>query len=226
MTYWEFFRSTMPLFLNGAVVTLKISAVALVIGFVVGTPLAFIQLYGSRLPRLLATAYVEFMRGTPLMVQLFVIYYGLPQFGIVFSSTFSAFLALGLNSAAYQAEYFRGAILAVGERQMIAARSIGMSKLQAIRCIMLPQAVRIALPSWPNEAIYMIKNTAIVYMIAVPELMAQASKLTTKYYNPVESYSTVAIYYLVIVGVLSLLFALIEKKARIPTLQAETSKKK
>ena len=188
MTYWEFFLSTMPLFLNGAVVTIKISAVALVIGFVAGIPLAFIQLYGSRLPRILATAYVEFMRGTPLMVQLFVIYYGLPQFGIVFSSTLSAFLALGLNSAAYQAEYFRGAILAVGERQLIAARSIGMSKLQAIRCIMLPQAVRIALPSWSNEAIYMIKNTAIVYMIAVPELMAQAAKLTTKYYNPVESY--------------------------------------
>ena len=188
MTYWEFSLSTMPLFLNGAVVTIKISAVALVIGFVAGIPLAFIQLYGSRLPRILATAYVEFMRGTPLMVQLFVIYYGLPQFGIVFSSTLSAFLALGLNSAAYQAEYFRGAILAVGDRQPIAARSIGMSKLQAIRCIMLPQAVRIALPSWSNEAIYMIKNTAIVYMIAVPELMAQASKLTTKYYNPVESY--------------------------------------
>ena len=109
----------------------------------------------------IVTIYIEIFRRNP-NVQLFIVYYGLPQFGITFSAFTAAYIALGLNSGAYQAEYFRGAIQAIRQRQMMAARSIGMtSKLQAIRHVIIPQAFRYAVPSWSNEAVSMIKLTRL-----------------------------------------------------------------
>ena len=104
-------------------------------------------------------------------------YSSLPDIGITFGRFTAAFLTLGLNSGAYQAEYLRGALQAVSEGQMTAARAIGMSKAQAIRYIILPQALRLVLPAWSNEAISMLKYTAVVFLIAVPDLMTQAKIL-------------------------------------------------
>ena len=220
-----FFARAIPEFVDGTVITLKLAGVALVMGFVLGLALAFARVYGGRLLSGISLAYVEFYRGTPLLVQLFVIYYGLPQLNITFSAMVAAYLALGLNSAAYQAEYFRGAIQAIGSGQMMAARAIGMSRLKAIVFIILPQAVRLALPAWSNEAVSMVKYTAVVYLIAVPDLMTRAKILASRFYSPIEAYLSVAVFYLILVGIITLLVHTFEQRLRIPGLEMETEQR-
>ena len=159
-----------------------------------------LRVYGPGWVRRLVSLYVLVFQGTPLLVQLFVIYYGLPQLGITFDRFPAAYIALGLHSAAYQAEYLRGALQSVSEGQMTAARAIGMSRLQAITNIILPQALRLMLPAWSNEVVSMIKYTAVVYLIAVPDLMGQAKNLSSKYFQPIPIYLTAAVFYLILVG--------------------------
>ncbi|HOG77876.1 MAG TPA: amino acid ABC transporter permease [Anaerolineaceae bacterium] len=202
--------------MRGAGVTLELTAVGLTLGFVLGLLLALAKVYAPRFLRGAATAYIEVFRGTPLLVQLFLIYYGLPSLGITLSQNLSAYLALGLNSAAYQAEYLRGAIQAIGPSQMMAGRSIGLSRWQTIRHIILPQALRLALPSWSNEPISLLKTTAVVFLIAVQDLMAKAKRTATITYNPIASYLAVAAVYLVMVFVLNALLKWMERKTKIP----------
>lgn len=225
MSYWDFLAVAFPALCKGALITLEMSVISLLIGLLVGVPLAFARVYGGRVLRAISLVYSEFMRNTPVLVQLFVVYYGLPEFGIVFSPLVAGCLTLGLNSAAYQIEYFRGSILSVGSGQMMAARALGMSKFKAIFVIILPQVIRLVLPTWSNEAISMIKNTSVCYLIAIPELMTQAKILISSYYNTIESYSTVAVFYIVIIGAMAMLFTYLERKAKIPSLAIENSKK-
>lgn len=203
-------------FVRGAGVTLELTAVGLSLGFVLGLLLALAKIYAPRWLSGIATAYIEIFRGTPLLVQLFLIYYGLPSLGITLSQTLSAYLALGLNSAAYQAEYLRGAIQAIGPSQMMAGRSIGLSRWQTIRYIILPQALRLALPSWSNEPISLLKTTAVVFLIAVQDLMAKAKRAATITYNPIGSYLAVAVVYLLMVFALNALLKWLERKTKIP----------
>ena len=211
-------------FLVGAGVTLELTAIGLVMGFVLGLGLALARVYGSKPLRWLAIGYIELFRGTPLLVQLFLIYYGLPSVGITLSQSLSAYLALGLNSAAYQAEYLRGAILAIGESQMTAGRAIGLSRWKTIQFIILPQALRLAIPSWSNEPISLLKTTAVVFLIAVQDLMAKAKRAATTTYNPIGNYLAAAVIYLVMVFALNALLKWGERKARIPGFEMETSK--
>src|SRR5512138_1027964 len=127
MVAWlELFQKALPGFLSGAWVTIELTAVGLAMGFILGLLAAIGRVYGNRWVRALAIGYIELFRGTPVLVQLFLVYYGLPGIGITLSRLLSAFLALGLNSGAYQAEYLRGSILAIGDNQMMAGRSIGL----------------------------------------------------------------------------------------------------
>lgn len=220
----NFYEIAIPAFFRGALITLEMSAISLLIGLAAGIPLAFLRVYGPKPLKMFSMAYSEFLRGTPVLVQLFIVYYGFPQFGLVFSPWVAGCVTMGLNSAAYQIEYFRGAILSVGSGQMMAARAIGMSQPKAILVIILPQVIRIVLPTWANEAISMIKNTSVCYLIAVPELMTQAKIMISRFYNTLESYSIVALYYLVIIGVMTVVFALIERRIKIPGLTIEKNK--
>lgn len=206
-------------FWQGSVVTVEITVVAVAIGVVLGTPLALSRLYAPRWIAALVVGYIELFRGTPLLVQLFVVYYGLPSFGILFDNLTAAFLTLGLNSAAYQAEYFRGAIKSIDPGQMVAARATGMSQLQAIRYILLPQAMRVVLPAWSNEVIGVMKASAVVFLIAVEDLMAQAKIIFGRTFDPVEAYVVVSIVYLVLIGVLAYLLSRLEHRLRIPGLE-------
>lgn len=208
-------------FMQGAGVTLELTAVGLLMGFVLGLALALAKTFGAPGVSKFATGYIELFRGTPLLVQLFLIYYGLPSLGLTLSQTLSAYLALGLNSAAYQAEYLRGAIQAIGDAQMMAGRSIGLSRWQTIRLVILPQALRLALPAWSNEPISLLKTTAVVFLIAVQDLMAKAKRAATITYNPIGSYIAVAVIYLVIVFALDALLKWLERKTRIPGLDTE-----
>lgn len=211
-------------FLRGAGVTLELTAVGLALGFALGLFLALVKIYAPRWLSGFATAYIEIFRGTPLLVQLFLIYYGLPSLGVTLSQTLSAYLALGLNSAAYQAEYLRGAIQAIGPSQMMAGRSIGLSRWQTIRHVILPQALRLALPSWSNEPISLLKTTAVVFLIAVQDLMAKAKRAATVTYNPIASYLAVAVVYLLMVFVLNLLLKWLERKSKIPGFEIDVKR--
>lgn len=136
----------------------------------------------------------------------------------------AAYLALGLNSAAYQAEYFRGAIISIGHGQMMAARAIGMSKLKAILYIILPQAVRLVIPSWSNEAIGMIRASSVVFLIVIPDVMGVGKILSGRYFTPLAAYIDVAIIYVIIIFFLSFLLNKLEKRLRIPGLDVELRK--
>jgi polar amino acid transport system permease protein len=222
-----------PDLLEGIVTTLKLTVVALTLGVLLGLPAALARVYGPRWLRNLAIGYIELFRGTPLLVQLFVVYYGLPAigamfglpgFGITLDRLPAAFITLGLNSGAYQAEYFRGAIQAVGSGQMTAARALGMTKLQAIIYIILPQALRLAIPAWSNEAVSMIKYTAVVFLIAVPDLMGKAKILAGRYFNPIEIYITVALIYLFLVTIATWLVRMLERRLETPEQQLELAR--
>ena len=218
MSYFEYLEIAIPQLLEGLVITFQLSIICLVIGFVIGFPAALARVYGPAWLRWLVTAYIEVLRGTPVLVQLFLIYYGLPQANLTLSAFASAYIALGLNSSAYQAEYFRGAIQAIKGGQMMAARSIGMTKIKAIRHVIIPQAFRFAIPAWSNEAISMIKISSIVYLITVPELMNVAKELVSRYYNPFETYITAGFIYLIVIGILSWLLTKMENYLAIPGL--------
>lgn len=211
-------------FMIGAGVTLELTAIGLGIGFLLGLALALSKVYGPKWLQVIATGYIELFRGTPLLVQLFLIYYGLPSLGLTFSQSLSAYLALGLNSAAYQAEYLRGAIQSIGNSQMLAGRSIGLSRWQTIVHVILPQALRLAIPSWSNEPISLLKTTAVVFLIAVQDLMAKAKRAATATYNPIGSYIAVAVVYLVMVFVLNAFLKWMERKTRIPGFEMERRK--
>jgi polar amino acid transport system permease protein len=223
---------------EGLWVTLKLSAGALLLGFVLGLPTALLRVYGTRPMRVLATAYVDLIRGTPLLVQLFFVYYGLADPGLnalavelgipsgflVLRPMTAAYLALGLNSGAYQAEYFRGAIQAIGSGQTLAARALGMTRYQSIVNIVLPQALRIAVAPWSNEAAYMVKYTSIVSLIAVADLFGQARRIMSRHYNQMTMLPFVGVIYLIIVLVMTWIMHHVEKRTAIPGLEIESGR--
>lgn len=221
IAFLELFVRFFPDLLRGAGLTLLLTAQGLAAGFVLGLLSALGRQYGGRLWRGLAVGYIELLRGTPLLVQLFLLYYGLPGLGITLSREWAAFIALGLNSGAYQAEYLRGSILAVGEGQMIAGRAIGMSRWRTIFDIILPQALRLAIPAWANEPVSLLKSTAVVFLIAIPELMAKAKAMAAKTYQPIASYLAVAVIYLAMVFLLDYFLKWLERRSRIPGFELE-----
>ena len=205
---------------EGLPLTIEITFTCIAIGIALGILLALARVYGQRSLRILASGYIQFFRGTPLLVQLFIVYFGLPNWGIRLSAFTSGILALGLNTAAYQAEYFRGAIQAVRGGQMLAARSLGLSLPQAIRYVILPQALRLVLPSWSNEFILMIKYSSIVFTVTLLDLMGQGKRLASRNFRFFEVFIVVALFYLALVFVVSQILRLIERRVKIPGLGA------
>jgi polar amino acid transport system permease protein len=208
-----------PRLLAGLGTTVQLTIFAIGLGLVGGVLLALGRVYGNKPIYWVSTAYVQFIRGTPVLVQLFLIYYGLPVFEIRLDSLTAAIIGLGLNSAAYQAEYFRGAIQSISRGQMLAARAIGMTNLQAIRYIVLPQALRIVIPPWSNELIYTLKYSSVAFIIGAPELMATGQIIASRNFRYFEVFLIVACIYLVCVLVISKLLDIAEHKLKIPGLE-------
>jgi polar amino acid transport system permease protein len=153
------------------------------LGFVVGIPIALFQVYGNRAVGGLALAWEWFFRGVPELVLLFLFFFGSSQFGLEMSAFTAALLALGFRSSAYQSQIYRGAIQAIPRGQMMAALSIGLSRWQAIRHIILPQALRLAIPPWSNEFSSVIKDTTLAYAIGVNEITRYARFITERHYR-------------------------------------------
>lgn len=226
MGFFAFAWSILPDLLQATRMTLWITSGSIVLGFLVGIFLALGRVYGPRPIRWLTGGYIQFFRGTPLLVQLLVVYYGLPPYlaslGIQISPLAAAIIGLGLNSAAYQAEYFRGAVQSIQSGQMMAARSVGLSRVRAIRYVILPQALRLVIPSWSNELIYSIKYSSLAYFVSLTELTFVGKKIALHTARTFETYVVVAAIYLVIVLIVSRLLWMLEQRARIPGLGVPT----
>ncbi len=188
-----------PYVLGGVGITLAVVGGALALGLALGLALALAQVYGPRWLRRLTGVYVWFFRGIPLLVLLFLFYFGvLAALQIELSPFTIAIVVLGLISSAYQSQILRGAILAVPAGQMKAARVIGMSDTQAIVRIVLPQALRLALPGWSNEYTVIMKDSAVTYALGVAELMARANHVASRTYQHLWLYLMVGFIYLLL----------------------------
>jgi polar amino acid transport system permease protein len=218
--------------------------IALFAGFIIGVGIAILRHYGGPLTSRLATAYVEIFRGTPLVAQIFVIYLfpfalnaymeslGLAPFDIFWvvtipdifggtsillnSTLVLCLIALSLNSAAYQAEFFRGSMASVSAGQTLAAESIGMTKRQEIRHIMLPQSLRRAIPAWSNEAVYLPKYTTVAYFVGVEELFAKGKLVVARTYEALAVFSVIAIVFLVLITAISWILTYVYNRVKIP----------
>ena len=203
MTYqWHFGVVTdyLIVFANGAIVTAQLTALSFLIGLVLGLLFAFARLSETVLIRLPATIYVEFFRSTPALVQLVWIYYAMPIVtGLQLDSLLSVSVGLGLHTAAYYSEVFRAVILAVDKGQSDAAKAIGMRRGQAMRRIVLPQAVRQMVPPFINEAASLIKLTTLGSVLAVNELLHASNNLITTTYRPLEIYTFLALVFAAII---------------------------
>lgn len=208
----------LPKLLEGAIVTIELTIIAIMMGIFIGIPVAMGRVYGNRLIYIACTFFVEIIRGTPLLTQLFILYFGLPSVGIMLSPFIAAMIGMGINSAAYQAEYFRGAIQSVKREQLIAAYSIGMNQMQAIRHIVLPQMFRLVIPSWSNELIYLLKYSSMAYMIQAPEIIAQGRLIASRNFRTFEVFIVIAFVYFILVSILSKILDIIEHNYRIPGL--------
>jgi len=213
--FFELAGDIIFILLYGLLVTLQLWVLTLVFGGILAVLTALARIYGNRPLYYFATGYVELIRGTPLLVQLFIVYYGLGDIGLFLNPFLAAVIAFSVNTAAYQAEYIRGAIQSTRGGQIEAALSIGMNKLKFIRHIVLPQALRIVIPSWSNEAIVMLKFTSLAFMVTVPELMAQGRMIATRNYRYLEVFAIVAFIYLVVVLIFTKFLDMLEKKTAI-----------
>jgi L-cystine transport system permease protein len=204
----ELLRMAAPVMLKGAGYTLLFAVASMFGGLLLGFVLAVARIVPWRPVQLPAAAYVSLMRGTPLLVQVFVIYYGLPSIGIEFSPTTAGMLALSLNAGAYLSESLRGAILGVSKGQWAASYSLGMNYPQTLYYIVAPQALRIAVPSLSNTLISLIKDTSLVSVITVTELMLATKEVIAATFRPLPLYIAAALVY----WLLSLCFEMIQHR--------------
>ncbi|MDY6848641.1 MAG: amino acid ABC transporter permease [Geoalkalibacter sp.] len=212
MLDWSVIVHYFPFLLKGALLTLQISAVSLVLGLAVGLVAALCILSRNPLLQWPARFYVWIVRATPLLVQLFLIYFGLPQFGVDFSPFWSGVLALALNTGAYNAETIRAGILAVPKGQIEAARSLGMGPSLTMRRIVLPQAVRMIIPPLGNNFVILIKDTSLVSTITLVELTLTAQRLIGSTYKPFEMYLMAALLYAVLTTTADFLLRQFERR--------------
>ena len=206
----------LPYVLGGIGVTLTVVGGALAMGLAFGLLLAVVQVYGRPWLRRLAGVYVWFFRGIPLLVLLFLFYFGvLGALEVELSPFMVAIIVLGLISSAYQVQILRGAILAVPEGQMKAARAIGMSDLRAIAAIILPQALRLAIPGWSNEYTVIMKDSAVTYALGVAELMARTNHVASRTYQHFWLYLLVGCVYLLLTWLGTRALRLLEERVAI-----------
>ena len=205
---WSAIARGLPYLLEGAGLTIMISAVAMVVAAVLGLALAALSQAPGRLARRLVAAYVEIFRNTPLLIQIFIVYFGLPQLGLKLSPFLSGLSALVFYAAAYNTEIFRAGLEAVPRGQLEAARSLGLSAPATLRWITVPQALRISFPALGNNLVSLVKNSSLVSTIGMVELMFVANDISFNNFRTFEIYGTTAvIYVLLVLGLTRLLRA-------------------
>jgi His/Glu/Gln/Arg/opine family amino acid ABC transporter permease subunit len=214
MSHFDFalIVESIPFLLRGAVYTVQVSVLAIAFGLVLGWLFGLAAVSGVAAAGALTWCYVQFIRGTPLLVQIFLIYFGLAALGWNLPAFWSGVIALGLNSGGFQAEIVRAGIESIDRGQTEAARSIGMSRLQTLVFILVPQTVRRVIPPLTNELITLVKSSSLLSAIAALELTHAGQLIIARTFAPFEIYAAVALIYLAMVSVLSRGSALLEKR--------------
>lgn len=206
-SFFDMIRFLLP----GLGVTVSVTVIALLMGSFIGAAMAVLRVYGGAVSRTLAMLYSIVVRAIPVVVIIFILFFVISAY-VDLSPFMSGAFALGFASGAYQTEIFRGAILSVPKGQMTAARGIGMSKRKAIRCIVMPQAMRIAIPALINEVSLVLKDSSLVFVIGVPELLRRAQYASASTMKPFLAFGCAAIFYILMTFALSKLLESIEKR--------------
>jgi His/Glu/Gln/Arg/opine family amino acid ABC transporter permease subunit len=213
---WAVVETAIPLLARGTVVTLQISFVAGILACILGFTLGLCALSHVRVLRWAVGGYVDFIRGTPLLIQIFLVFFALPTIGIRLDEIWAGIVALAFNTSGYIAETVRGGVGSIERGQTEAAKSIGMTNPQILGYILLPQAMRPIVPPLTNELISMTKNSSLLSVISVYELTRAGQAIISVHFVPFEIYLLLAIYYYVLIKSLSLLSRWVE--GRMPVL--------
>lgn len=204
--------SLLPLLKAGVAFTIPLTLVSFALGLLLAVATALVRLSSWRVPVLIARFYVWIIRGTPLLVQLFIIFYGLPSIGITLEPFTAAVIGFTLSVGAYGSEIVRAAILSIHKGQWEAAYSVGMTRIQALRRIILPQAARVSVPPLANSFISLVKDTSLAATITYVEMFRTAQQIAAVTYEPLLVYSEAAVFYLVFCTVLTVLQDYLEKR--------------
>jgi polar amino acid transport system permease protein len=214
----SFMLTFLQFVIQGASITVAVTFVALPLGFILGVFLALLYLYGGRVLSGVTAVFGTAMRGIPPIVLLFILFFVISG-TISLTPFWAGSLSLGIISSAYQMEIFRGAILSVGPGQMMAARAVGMSRWNAVRYVILPQALRLAIPPWSNEAAIVLKDSSLVYALGVAEILRRAQLLAASTQQPFLAYGAAALIYFVLVFSVNRFLDWLQKRSQIPGLQ-------
>ena len=201
---------------RGLVMSVQLIVPSAIGGMLIGVVTGALRAFGNRLVSKIGDGYAALFRGTPLVVQLFVLYFGLPNIGIYFSPYWAAVTCFILCSGAYQSEYVRGALLSIKKNQYFGAQALGFTKLQTIVWIIIPQAMRRALPGCGNEIVYLIKYSSLAYVVTVMELTGEGKTVATEYFRFTEVFLVIGIYYLILVSIAKLILAKMEQVFHVP----------
>ena len=208
--------NSIPYLLEGVGVTLQITIMALVFGAVMGMIVALARVYGNDFLRGLAVGYSRIIRSVPLLVILFMLYFWGSEI-VDIPAYWAVVMSLAVHTSAYQAEIFRGAIQSVSRGQMEAAMALGMSRTQGIFSVILPQAFRLAIPYWSNEAAIVLKDSALAYVLGITELMRRGEYLSARTSQPLLTYFIVGLIYFLLTYLFTKSMSFIESRVRIPS---------
>lgn len=208
---------SLPYLLRGSLLTVGIVVAGMFLGLVIGTFMAVGLVYGNKTARYLLTVYLWIFRGVPVVVLLFLFYFGIFNFfGLQFSAFTAVTIVLGMITGAYQANIFRGAILSLPQGQFKAASGLGMTDGQAIRSIILPQILRISIPAWSNEFSIILKDSALAFVIGAPEIMARTQFVASRTYQHLSMYITAGIIYFILTWAGVMALRKLEQQVHIP----------
>jgi len=212
MQLLEILKESLPSLTTGILVTIRISIISLILAFILGIILGIFTISKSKILNAISTVYIYIIRGTPLLVQLFIIFYGLPKIGVILAPLPSAIIGFTMNMGAYNSEVIRAAIISIAKGQWEAAYSIGMTKRQALDRIILPQAARVSIPPLFNSFISLVKDTSLAASITLTEMFQVAQRITAATYEPLVLYCEAAFIYLMFCTVLTFMQGWIEHR--------------
>jgi len=210
--WWELIEAYLPQFWPATIIVLEVTVLAILLSWVCGLACALGKASTLKILRYPAELYLWFVRGTPLLTQIFLIYFGLPQIGIDLDPFGAGVIALGVNGGAYVAEIIRGGLLSIPKGQSESAMAVGMSYLQLMRGIVLPQVIRVIIPPITNDAATTLKNTSLLSTITIMELMLQTQVIVSSTFRPFEFYILVSIIYLLLTSIFMLALRWVEKR--------------
>lgn len=211
---YEFIREYIPLYIEAAKLTVRIAVIGIIISVLVGFICSLIRYYKVPVLHRIIGIYIELSRNTPLLIQLFFLYFGLPRIGIILSSEACAITGLVFLGGSYMSEAFRSGLEAVPESQMESGLSLGLTRFQVVRYVMMPQAISVSVPAFAANTIFLIKETSVFSAVALADLMYTAKDLIGLYYETTEALFMLVIAYLIILLPVSVLFTVIERKLR------------